>query len=755
MKKSVLAIFLLFLIVLPLAGCGSDSDSEGSSGITYNLSLDLKKAKDTDDFRLSDCARIISGDGKYNEGSRASIKIEYISNGCIFNHLEINNVIIDENNIKSETIASSSNLSRKTITYQVEMNENKNVSVYFVLDTTSVDNGGGVIFDNISKTYYPSGSRNPTTVEITNYSFPYLDKSGSEKVERSNNIHSPSSGKGKLNEILISGKKLNLNYIYLEGEFKPYKLTWDQGTYTNGICDYDNATQITDPNNFEVTNSKKICVSANLNLIGAIDSTLKTNAINKIKTGELYINTGSGTCSTYNQECSYVWQIENLYSGNDKTTYRGVSSSGINESVTTKTDGSKYYKFCKDSQNKDCYVIDYNTDYYTQLSIKDFIDEVLKKDVDDNNLTFDYNYSYYNDIVITSIKVGDTTYSIEYKNATNPNSPSDKIQSPSEGTKYTSISYEGDNSDLSSLVTSVNSTFKNLVFRKDTSDIEADVQSLIYSLIDEDNKNLKSYYYKVTIENGVLKIEAESAKMDIGTPNFIEEDKKTICYYIQNGDNDCLSENAKNILKYIGEFSKDDFGTLDILNIKKEENTYTYTFKEPNVANEYKLVYDKTNNTFTLDSSEIKLLTGENETLDISKISRKDDVIFTIIQELTPPVSEGGEPTVSIILRNLDAENSENDIKFDSNEITLKTSDGEKKITINVDSIKAIYTLLTGENKVYAIGDKKYVVESKTENSKTTYTVYELELLDDGKSLVIEYKDNIKYTIELNKTTAE
>jgi hypothetical protein len=726
MKKKFLIVLTLFLIVLPLAGCGEESTK-------YDVNVSLSRLE-SDDINVNDCSKV-SGGGTYEEGSSVTLTVD-TSNLCQFKGWTYDNGEIVSTN--------------KTFTI---FNLSESVNVKAVVGSSGVltSTTTKVHFEGIYETYALGET---VKLNYEEYNFPYYSELGSSQV--TDTTISISDSSKLLNEILVNDKTLNLNYIYLNGVFQPYKLAWRKGTYDSASNSCSSYTAISgEINNIDISTlsngDKDICVAANIDVTtGAANSDLKTLAINNMKKSEFYITTNSnsacrsatkGTVSV-SDDCMYVANLGNLINKSGITYYYAMTNDGLLEGVSTTTSSGQIYLICDnlDACSSNTYQVEYYNVESTKLKINEFISSISNSE---SSYTYDYNYLL-KDIVPTKINGYYLTYlsdgtSPNY-NPTEPNAK--KLPTTSNLTKAATIyniTFDGDNaSQFASIKTLIDKNIINSIYVTGSNTIESSIRQKIYSLItnniesNESLKDLRNYKFNIDIDdtNKTIKIEPVSAILSdtiYSEKQFIIANE-SICSNT-NTDTTCLSNissNIKSAVSYIKSNLTSNLSDLQIEDIYEDSGKTIYKFMNSDKA-EITIIYNNSEGIFELgDNTTIEFTNGTELNMQVGSISiTESTVIGTIVQTLTINQEESESPYS--IVTTIDTKDVPSGLNIDEDKIIDVYNIFNNGTFYDFTNISGKYIFLHNNEKLYEVtivSGQDNTLQYKTDDNKEYQLTY-------------------------------
>ena len=363
MKKKFMSLIALFLLILPLTACGEDNNS-----VEVNFSLEKQDTGGAAaDFTLSDCAEI-SGGGRYAKGDSVVLTVRYVDAACKFGGFKI----VETNQLLTNGTLSivdgTDNLIRQ-MTYTLNnVQESRSVKAIIIGKSGELSTNG-IEFQGVDRVDEKNGVRKA----VDNYKFPIQSNNSNDNMAAITEGYHEIKQKTTLLELLSRGKNLDLNYVYVDNKFVPYKLKWEIGTYnTNDSgdvnCNYSSKEDIPDPQSYELLGNSKLCVRASYHTYEETqEEVLKNTALNKMLTSPVIVFVGSqDACEIsangdikFDQDCFYVSNLKNLYNSklhNNSTEtdkkkagskYYGINNHSQQESVYTESaTGNKYYSVC-------------------------------------------------------------------------------------------------------------------------------------------------------------------------------------------------------------------------------------------------------------------------------------------------------------------------------------------------------------------------------------------------------------------------
>ncbi len=768
MKKRLLTIFSLFLLILPIAaGCGEDESVkvEVRTGIVRPTSM-----TETDvDYDVSDCAKIVSG-GTYSSGENIEISVELNTKACKFYGWIENGV--------EKAISTSDTIGTKTYkkTITLDASVTKNYTIQAIVATRNPKSSKyAVKFTGVYKNN--DSSQNILPEDIT---FPVTDNN--ETVDMSNiTLNSSFNNGSKIAEALTGNDKANLNYIYVDEVFQPYKLQWwiadmDQ----SGLCQSSTWTKITesDPSTMAIT--KNMCLKADL-IDDATNKKQSLNtAMNNMINSEIYLSTDSDVIENIeygskaevpvSKDTFYAYKLANLNKvGKDyEAVYYGVNELGYLERVKSQTDGSKLYTFCRvENISATCdvesvFTVTYDTDDYKELAISALLD-VLKSNnlyslIDNYDVSYFYDSSI-NDLNIASFKFVDMdkyyvaivdskgdSVQHAYYNSRTVKFPS--ATSPKNAEQYTIVFEENEDieEELETLSTKIN-TFHNSI-QKYTSyassqseyikEIETQLSDLIYDEINRDSNlsKLKNYIFlvKVDMKAYTITINYENAIIDLGTNSYVidkygaGENEYNMCPIDDQGLLRCVEYTG--LASYVSNYLTKSLDELHYVKIEKDGNNIIYTIIESSGGFKDKITYDTSKKEFKDETdktlSYVEIPASKYERLSEIKLI-DETVLGQIVQTLT--IDAELNITVSTKFNDQDfpyADGIETQIRTlysDLLEATLYEHPDGETIILKVESNDTItmYELVSVDKDQ---GDSRYKFEIKYGENKDTYYIY-------------------------------
>lgn len=797
MKKKLLLLFSLFLLILPISGCGEDEGDAPKPKYDVKISLAKNGTDATADsnFLLNDCA-MATGSGTYTEGDKVDIIIKYVKKACKFSSLDINTT--QSLNLTPTSIDDVFD----EVKYSIHsITEVKDIRVVFTGINTTVKETR-IYFEGLNKKYTDVGTGTSKIAKVSkdNYAIPYLEKQSTPSASVEAKEYGGLAGNMSLASILGNTKALNLNYVYLkEGNdfiFQPYKLIWRVGTYTLGGADYcsypDSSLMSGNPNEFIVESGDSLCLSATLDLTQepANMELLKENAINNLVSGEVYISTNSDVNDAcrkasdasvnISEDCMYVGRMKNLYKienksqygDSDAVAYAAVTKAGLLEEIKTTTMYAHEYYICSNSSLNECkgnskFVnkISYPRNDFSLLRINDFIkalkyDSTIKKEkISIEDVVFDYD-PIIKDIVIGRIIDGTTTYYINYigdstkrvqysgelqMNARNINLITSNLYSLTfNKTAVESI----DVAKLDTLEKTINANNANLMYNTthNAEKIQSEFKSKIYNIINNDSnlKSLKNYIYEVSVSGKVITV----------TPNKILLENSVVTEYInikfgsRPDENktcyveslDCMALNEQKLLKYIKnnllKTSTEKLENFQIIDISKNSGDITFKFKDD--GEDIVIIYNTSTKEFRMDTITLKYVTAEDVT--VNKMTITLSINSSMLESVLTQKYSGPSSNVVTTVDNVPLE-----------------EDVVLLLKINTVRIQEIYNLLmgtvngkegqsgiisvgTGANKLYFFFDEtKQAVGRKIYELKLQNGSYQLEYEGEKFILDIEF----------------
>ena len=760
MKKKLLSLLGLFLLILPIAaGCGEDTENqvEVSTSIVRPRTM---TAEDVD-YDVNDCARILDGSGTYTSGQNARVRVEVNTAACKFYGW-----------VKNETEEASDGRGEGIQIYEtnVELDVTKYKKYYIQAIVSTKTPKSSKYTVNFTGIYKNSSE----DISFSQIKFPELDSENKTSITYQSTNQSFNSGE-KLTNLLTGNEKTNLNYIYVNDVFQPYKLQWKKANIdsSTGMCVSATWQNIDlDPNAFVI--NENLCLRAELKNDASNRDEAKLTALTNFKNSEVYMSknespiAGITSSSTkVSSEMFYAYNLKYLYTYENpsSTLYIGVNDAGYLERVRTQSDGNKSYSLCREDlisgecSNDSSYLIEYNPeDDYSQLAISPLL-EKLKTNAEVEEIEYIYDYLT-NDINVKSLKFeGMDKYYVavvhslgNYYNATDMNFSAAAISI--NAAKYnilfaedTDIAIETRNIILEELNTLYNKIQKYSLYNASKEryikEINEYILDLIYKKISEKEelKSLKNYQFTLDVDMDDIEItiNTESAIVNLGTYSFavdkygLGENEYNVCPADSENLLECIKYDA--LAKYVTTYLTKSLEDLYKVEITRTGNITTYVIQEENgpLDMPVEITYDATKKMFTMGNISLQYVSGEAvKFAGLSKIELEDiTVLGTILQTLEVSNPEG-TVTVTTTLNESPIASSpsiEEEIRALHEDLkagTLNMYDENSELVLSVEqadgSIK-MYTLRSITGKTYEItygeNENKYTI---TVNSVVSVT---------------------------------
>ena len=598
MKKNLLSILALFLLILPLTGCGEEK-------VSVNTSL-VKQAvtQGEVDFNLADCAEIRGG-GNYNKGDRVTITVRFVDATCKFGELKVGSKQQTISSLTPRAVEGTENL-LKEVNYTFNANEDTSITAVMRGKEDELFRNG-VRYQGV----FVETTKDGDLSEVEKYAFPKIRENGVVPVTTGETSRYDLTQRVSLNTLLVNnlanGTTIDVNYIYVDPNindnveeyttFVPYKLKWQVGEYTEGSdgtgrCSYANKVDVTDPNTYQFDVDKNVCVRAvyqTYNNNGVESQTLKNDAINSMLESKLNIAVGSvAACGASNNlsigaNCFYVENLKNLYASgltessseseklSAQAKYYGYSDDNMQEAIMTMTEQGtghtyKYYYVCAkgvcdmDSHNNssgdgvEAYKIVYPHDNYQLLStnVRNLIDTINKDayknthdEISFSDITFEYNKTLQIPVpAVIKVKAGAQTvdYYIRYNTLGYNDIPKDMTGAQKK--KQYTFAFNKNSGDtdldavLTNLETALNSKGINGMFSDAVEEtVIAEVISKLSRLSDSsDFAILKDYAFKIDIDGTIINVEVEKPDISSIVSNLVFIVKASdVCLYGEIG----------------------------------------------------------------------------------------------------------------------------------------------------------------------------------------------------------------------------
>lgn len=779
MKRKLLTILALFLFILPLSACGEDDESGGGNEkIEVRISLSNANIDENADqnYKFSDCARIFGG-GTYDKGAGVSIKIEVQEAACQFYGWKIDG---QEGYISSKEH------------YISGVQQSINIKALMLgIDGTATSTS--VKFSGINMTSLVNGVPQTSTLENGKFAFPYMTKSdsSSETLFTMDNgtVKNDVTVMSKLSSTFSSTRSIDLNYLYVNNVFQPYKLKWYEAKQDAlGTC--QTWSEISgNPNDYLVEGQKKICVLATLDT--SVPTTLKSEAVTILESSETYvsINNSSAACLSatnsnvnVSEDCMYVKNIGSISTDNspNEPLYYAINDNDLLESVYARSgSGVRKYSVCEipvvagetlSCEQNQTYQIDYTSSMKSILKLSSFMSAI-----ENGSIVYDYNFisSGISPVSVTSAD-GNTTYYINYlksPGALYAPSGTGVVNLPSNKTdvlKYT-LSLESEDTTIAdtlvALKADVEKNVVNLLFAGTTQvppsgdSVISKVKKTMYGFMNSNsNYNiLKNYKMTITIveQNVNVKFEKVDVSVLFGEAiqsNFVYKGSATggvseVCS-ISKTDNKFVNStcvNAEEMLNYINNLITASVGAKEFTmsDLTSVDDTITFVFRGSDGLDK-KITYNNVDKSFTFnDDLKLTFVVGEQMLKKVTKITLETDTVigavrqtFEVTDIVIPNPQVPSEYTVSGTVKTVIVSSSGTELPVpegaEVSEVRIREMI-HKLVSMALYDVEGKYVI------VNAFGTGEQYTITPTNISETNPNQFKLTV--DGQEYILDYED--------------
>lgn len=793
MKRNLLSILALFLLVLPLTGCGEDEK--------VNVSVSLVKQEDgssANDFSLDDCASITGG-GEFEKGDSVTVTVHYVSDACKFGGFRI-----EETQKVFPGIISSADMYLKKAHYTFS-GVNSNMTIKAIM--TGLDEellSRGVYFDGVAQMVSSDGGFDKQRVELDKDTYMFPIKSAGNASENKVAIeperHYAITQNTKLINVLTK-KDVDLRYIYVKDgntyNFVPYELQWKTGTYATdlngvGICNYSTGVSVpnSEINTFEALGNENICVTATYDPYAG-NVSLKNNAVETMLNSKMFVSTSSDSkiCNELNDNCYYVENLKNLYISSDenlhvfyhgvtadKKNYEAVYPESINQNIY------KYYYICPDKtcdSTKAKKILFPSDDGYLLLNenIKKLKDVLDIKDsngtpiygiANTTNIKLDYNNSINQVVPIEIIISGQESHYMNYKTVgTNTliNLPDNKMSNKYNVKLPQNEIDENLQESLNKLQQILDAEIVNQLYDKTLAgdSLNSEIRLRFANFIDENSAELgylKNYLFTFAKSSDDIAVTVTKKPVSselLNSKNFILSiDSKTnqtprvgdVCVYLKNkksdndGCDDSTMQKDRALIETIMRSLTMGNGAGGL-----NDDSYELVIIETDTENPEKVIYsftygeNKDEIKVTVESSKIFVEIGkkiyELRTVEAYKEQEKNISVSSIkssTDTVIGTVVQSYDYSLKVVKTEINGTEID-EAKLNAIKEILELEDFE----IDDVDIKAASSIIKGNN-IYKVGDKFVLVSDEG-------VMYEITTKNADSEFFVKYSDTITYEI--------